>query len=256
MVLIQFVSDIHLEYSNPKFKSIIDDTDAKILILAGDISKYNTKILSDFLEYISLRYTYIIYVSGNHEYYNSNKEKQKYTMNDIDIYLKNLCNKFKNIYYTSKDAFIFENIKFICCTLWSNIPENLYNDIKLEVNDYRFIYTDNGIITPKETTEIHKEHIKFIKDELTNEYPCVIITHHPMWNHKVSHPDYERLSNNYAFSNKISITELPFKPILVISGHTHCNYDINEPGYRIISNQYQREWGNIFNSKLVIDIIT
>jgi predicted phosphodiesterase len=253
MVLIQFVSDIHLEYSYPKFNSIINKTDATILILAGDIARYDTKILYDFLKYLSPKFEYIIYISGNHMYYNTNK-KNIFTMNMIDKYIKDLCDKFGNIYYTSKNSFILKDIKFICCTLWSNIPENLYNEISNEVNDYRYIYTENGLITPKETTEIHKEHLQFIKNELTSEYPCVIVTHHPMWNHKVSHPDYEGLLTNSSFSNRIPVEDLPHKPKLVISGHTHCNFDINEPGYRLISNQYRREFGKDFNPKLVIEI--
>src|SRR6056300_571740 len=71
-VRIQIASDLHIEYDND---GIVDPLNyitpsADVLVLAGDIgSFYKYEQLHNFLSRISEYFKYVIYVPGNHEYY-------------------------------------------------------------------------------------------------------------------------------------------------------------------------------------------
>lgn len=74
MTKIAYCSDLHLEFGRLN----IELPDADILLLAGDIyvnylfNKHDsTDDVIDFFTEISKKYKNIIYVPGNHEYYDS-----------------------------------------------------------------------------------------------------------------------------------------------------------------------------------------
>ena len=99
-------SDIHLEYGD----CVIENKDnADVLILGGDImlaqvmhdhqepSLGRAQTFRDFLKRCSFQFPHVIYVAGNHEFYNGNWP--------IGIeYLREECAKFPNIYFMENDC--------------------------------------------------------------------------------------------------------------------------------------------------------
>jgi len=65
--MFRLFSDLHLEFDNwrPSSPRNWDD----VLILAGDIAELKSKQLYDFLSWATDEHDYVLYVPGNHEYY-------------------------------------------------------------------------------------------------------------------------------------------------------------------------------------------
>ena len=69
--MLQVCSDVHLErgdITKHDFPTIIQPC-AEILALAGDIGDPFSTIFEEFIHYCSQRFQYVLFVSGNHEYY-------------------------------------------------------------------------------------------------------------------------------------------------------------------------------------------
>ena len=80
MSLIQFFSDLHLEFLNEyKFFGVTKalKVNSDILFLGGDIGNiFANENLAKFLKYLSPKFNQIYYVCGNHEYYDVKKNIQ------------------------------------------------------------------------------------------------------------------------------------------------------------------------------------
>lgn len=106
---IDLISDIHLE-----FKPWIIDSIGRILVIAGDLGNPHTSSLyRDFLIDASQKYSHVILVAGNHEYYSSSIDK-------TELKLHNIVREISNVYYLQRDTIIIDDIQFLGCTLWSN----------------------------------------------------------------------------------------------------------------------------------------
>ena len=88
---LRIASDLHLEFHLPytvdhyeMFPPDDRDKDA-ILILAGDIcTAVKMKEYLPFFRELGRRFNPIIFVAGNHEYYNDKYSKKKESVQDID----------------------------------------------------------------------------------------------------------------------------------------------------------------------------
>jgi predicted MPP superfamily phosphohydrolase len=72
------ISDIHLEFL-PNVKSIIEKIpSADILVLAGDIGNVTHKSndIECFLNDVKSKYRDVVYVAGNHEFYNCSFDRK------------------------------------------------------------------------------------------------------------------------------------------------------------------------------------
>jgi hypothetical protein len=236
-LLLQIHSDLHLEfYKNiPKIDNFAD-----CLILAGDIGniKYNT--LDTFLSYVSKKWKYVIYVPGNHEYYN-----QEYNIDELKKIYRDLVKKYDNIHFLDDDYWDHPNnrYRFIGSTGWSNPKsKNHINGL----NDFNHIKN----LTYEKFIEMHNISFEFIKKTLhdTNDLIPIIITHFPPLQENTSHPKYAKDINSSYFANDLHELDIPKKDMdkipMWISGHTHYSYDITIDKCRFVSNQlgYNNEY--------------
>ena len=124
------ISDLHLEfYKDPSvlFKNISDKLPkCDILILAGDIGVPLDKLngLSDILLKFSTMYKTILYVPGNHEYYNSNMNRAK----ALDK-LRDIVATSSKIVILDNDSITINDTLYIGSTLWSDINPRIKNSI-------------------------------------------------------------------------------------------------------------------------------
>lgn len=251
-MLIQIISDMHIEFRGLNFKNILKPA-ADVLCLAGDICAMGVKEdyenFVKFLEYICPKYKYIIHVPGNHEYYTAGSRHitKSDTMGDIDLKLQNLTTIFKNYFYLNCRAItITHNEKkyvFIGAALWAYVKPQDYKQVSSIMNDYKHIYTfkNNKItrFTIQDMQELHFKHLSFIEKacKKAKKYICVLITHHKPTgdtiNRDIITQAYETDITKYITPNvKISI-----------HGHTHTHYDKTINGTRYVSNPlgYPRE---------------
>ena len=263
---IQLLSDLHNEFlrngkSNPshKWSGTIPETDADLVILAGDIDTGTKGAEWAILESERLDKN-ILYVLGNHEFYGHEYwSVKKKTLK--------LCENTR-VFVLDSDVFTMGNVRFIGTTLWTNykadvrVPQDLamfYIDKVL--NDHRQIkITSNGScgrFKPEHALAAHQKELQWLKTELEKptDLKTVVITHHGP--HAVcQHPGFPLNEMSTAFhSNLDDLIESSHIDTWVF-GHTHANVDEVVLNTRIISNQagYPGEKVDAFDACFTIEV--
>ena len=243
MVFYQILSDIHLERKphlnkEQDFLSMIKPS-ADILGLLGDIGSPLVSNLEQFISWASNNYKYVLYIPGNHEYYNNSHIPSA----DMENMLEELCSQYPNVIFAKNKSLRIDNALFICSTLWSFIPDKHHEFIVNYLNDYRLIYDSNrNPITPKRINTEFLKNILFIREQLDfarkNNLKVVVFTHHTPSLSGTSHPKYNDDPSCHGFSTNINEYIHDFSQIKTwCSGHTHFNYNTTKFGLWIISNQ-------------------
>jgi predicted phosphohydrolase len=213
MSLIQVCSDLHLEkhdISISDFELIIKPV-AKILILAGDIGNPFETIFKHFITYCSTNFKYVLFISGNHEYYYSD-------MDTVDNHLNSLFNQFVNVIYLNNETFQFEDILFVGTTLWTKLDDTLQSHDLNCMMDYKYIKD----FTPSIQKSLFNKNLTFIESKLKHN-SCIIISHHA--------PSFKCIEDKYINDKFIScfssnLDYLFENPNLIgwVYGHLHNNY--------------------------------
>ncbi|MGJ4789532.1 metallophosphoesterase [Leptospira koniambonensis] len=254
---IQFVSDLHLEFpenrSYLKVNQIIPNGD--ILILAGDIvpDKYKKKVESFYKNWRG-QFKYIISISGNHEYYSGE------VLYAYPEYRKQLAD---NHFKLNNGVLIIENIRFICTTLWTQIPVYLRSFIESRINDYRYIKyskkeSDPRLLNIEDTNMFHKLSLSFLELELSKEFKgkTVVVTHHLPSFEFLTEIDNQTDVRHYCASDLNKLIKR-YEIDYWIFGHYHKSIDTTIFGTRFLSNPlgYMDEnQKNVFSSSNFIEI--
>ena len=234
-MLIQIISDTHLEFHKDNGKEYLDKLDVigKVLVVAGDFCTYD--ILELNLETLIHKFDYVVYVTGNHEYYNSSREVVHEILNKIKV---NYPNKF---YWLNNSIAEIEGHRFIGCTLWFKPTiTNWKLVLPFRLNDFNVIkdYSDWVEEANKESTDYL---INNTKDK------DIVVTHfapHPNsnihWGRSILTDYYVCDMREVMFNNK---------PSVWIHGHIHEPVLYKEQDTIIISNPvgYAMEGINLEN---------
>lgn len=228
---ISLVSDIHLEISQkPLFQNYLKGGD--ILILAGDITSY-LNFNRDFKWINSLDFDHIIYIAGNHEFYNGDIVETKQN-------IKNIVSQYDKIHFLDNEFIEINGVKFIGSILWTNFDnENPITEMAClrGMNDYYYIYKENRLIYPRHLKEEYYKAVKFLETSLENSTPekTVVITHHSP-SYKSCNEFFEGDMMNGGYHNNLDELILKTQPKYWIHGHTHeCN-DYMIENTRVICN--------------------
>lgn len=114
-----------------------DDDKDTVLVLAGDIDS-NPYSLEEFLKAMARRFRHVVYVAGNHEYYD-------YPMSQVDGILKNLSNTTRNITVFDEDydePLMIDDVMFVGDTLWTDLQNCnpvAMQAVKRGMHDFRYI---------------------------------------------------------------------------------------------------------------------
>ena len=261
---IKLVSDLHLEFSDIL---IPNDQDYDVLILGGDIMiatdlhdhpepnntadqtaiangtglgrrQLTAQRFRDFLKRCSFQFPHVIYVAGNHEFYNG-KWTQSLTT------LSNECAKFPNVYFLEAGSKKIDDVTFIGGTLWTDMNKHdplTLHAVRDMMNDFRVIKKDLEGYTnlkPADTVVRHRHMLGFIK-QVVAEKPdekFVVVGHHSPSFQSV-HEQYrgETLMNG-AYHSDLSEFILDRPQIkLWTHGHTHHPFDYMIGETRVVCN--------------------
>lgn len=272
-------SDLHTEFSD---YNIVNNTGADVLLLAGDILMagilhdcpedsipvgvdVNTKQelaiqFRNFLQKCSEQYKHVIYVLGNHERYRSK-------FNSSVNYLKQECVRYKNIHVLENESIIIDNIKFIGCTLWTDLNKNdpiTEMTLKNGMSDYKVITYDGVIyrkLNPRDTYNAHMESVRYINKELKNyEGDVIIVTHHAPSFISIDEDFKDDHYMNGGYCSSLENIMYNYSNIKCwFHGHLHKFKDYNINNTRIICNprgyhNHKYNENTNFNPLLVIDI--
>lgn len=284
---IKLVSDLHLEFSD----CFIDNNEGcDVLILGGDIMiatdlhdhpepnstaeqaaiangtglgrrQLAAQRFRDFLKRCSFQFPHVIYVAGNHEFYNG-KWTQSLTT------LSNECAKFPNVYFLEAGSKKIDDITFIGGTLWTDMNKGdplTLHAVRDMMNDFRVIKKDLEGYTnlkPADTVIRHRRMLDYIKTVVAErpDEKFVVVGHHSPSFQSI-HEQYrgETLMNG-AYHSDLSEFILDRPQIkLWTHGHTHHPFDYMIGETRIVCNPrgyendgYSEDTG--WNPNLVLEV--
>ena len=240
----KLLSDLHLEFygarpfyrqeATPMWEPTATEDDAEtILLLAGDI--HVGRKAQPWIEKMCARYAYVIYILGNHEFYNQE-------MNDIRKFWKEV-DMPDNFAFLDNDTIAVpgeDPVRIIGGTLWTGItdPFAIWNGRKM-MTDYQIITVGDKIrcLTVEDTNKLHFETANFIRQELQREWKgkTIVMTHHlphPM----CVNPLYKGSNLNAFFMTNLDYIIRNFDIDVWVHGHTHDNVDIMVDKTRILCN--------------------
>lgn len=227
---IQVASDLHLEHLQRKFpgERIVRPSAADVLILAGDIHN-GTRAIEMFRDWP----TPIIYVLGNHEFYDGHRERTLAEFRDAV--------RGTNITMLENETIVYRGTRFIGCTLWTSftlegcVESELMSEAAQCLADFRAIETEAGRLTPMITVGFHQVSRAFLESALATPFdgPTVVVTHHGP--HPLSiHEKFKGNPLNAAFITNLQ----PLMGVakLWIHGHVHDSFDYTVAGTRVVAN--------------------
>jgi len=226
---IQVFSDLHLEGKNIKYPIPL----TKYLILAGDICEIE-KLVDHraFFMYVNSKWEKIIWVPGNHEYYS-----KKYNIDEIDDKIKNFIKLFPNIKLLNREIIDIEGIRFMGCTLWSHVSNNV---VHICENAFSKLRNDNKCIDNLYYNKLHDRDKRWIIDNYDNSINTVLITHFPIRQDFTTNPIFNNDSQQVKdiYTNNLDLKCDKNKFLYCIGGHTHYNYYEKKDNITFFSNQY------------------
>ncbi|KAG2379531.1 hypothetical protein C9374_006648 [Naegleria lovaniensis] len=262
---IQLLSDLHIEHFETydhfqnKYKklhghNLCEKVYGEVLVLAGDIGNAFQSSYFEFLNDVSKKYSHVMIVAGNHEFYSN----EYWSCNQQMI---KVCSQFNNVHFLDRASIELtsnsgEKILFLGCALWSQVPDNAKTMVQKCMNDYHLINIkdDNNsnmrTLTVDDTNYFFNRDYNFLKDAIekerntpvTQQRKIIVVTHHAPMTTGVSSPYYENTQDtetlliNSAFAS--DLRHLMGSPVVLwISGHTHYSAIQQHNGTHIASNQ-------------------
>jgi len=222
-VRINYFSDIHLEFGLLS----VPNNNADLVIAAGDIGIGRQGI--DWLKTINKP---VIYVAGNHEFYT---HEYRHTLN----LLRSECAN-TNIAFLEKNRFVFQNTRFLGCTLWTDLligGEQKAHELATRLNDFRTIRFKEQPFDQGVFTQLHRRSLLWLENQLAEPFAgkTVVISHHAP-----SRLSWKEEQNNeikkMAYCNQLDKLFSQYDISAWFHGHIHCLNDYEIAGTRILSN--------------------
>lgn len=238
MIKIRYISDLHIDECPIPDKIINNSKNigADICIIAGDICSPFDNKYERIIDKMSKIHAKVFIVSGNHEYYNDNNFKKRDTSLDVganatisrshfrefeetDNKIGDIAGKFINVHFLQKTSIIYKNIRFMGCTLWSEIKNKEYGKT---INDIKYIQN----YSVDKYNKLHKDHSEWIIGEQYKNsglYNTTILVTHHLPSTKLINQKYEGSISNEIFASDVFDK---FENIdYIIYGHTHIKQD-------------------------------
>lgn len=244
---IQVCSDLHLERADFD----LHNGGADVLVLSGDI--LGAKFLEDrtryeltdsvlfnrfrnFFDKVSTRFQYVVYVSGNHEFYGYKWVKTHKTIEDFIAH-------YSNVFYLEQDFVDLLDVRFVGGVLWTDLNKHdpiTIHCISSYMNDYKCIVNDQKGFTklkPVTTAQHHKETLNKFKSYIENRSKVVVCTHHAPSPLSIDEVYKDQTLMNGAYFSDLSDFMLDNPQIkLWTHGHMHSPSDYKIGETRVVCN--------------------
>jgi predicted phosphodiesterase len=259
---LHILSDVHNEFyragsfsfnANNKWCGEIPETDADIIILAGDIDAH-TNGVSWAIEQSKRLTKPILYIPGNHEFYNC----------DLPQTLKHMRRLSQNteVSVMNNDEIIIQGVRFLGSILWTDYlacptisQKDAMQGMGLKLIDHRLIQYNNELFTPAHALKLHQSSLEWLAARLHEPFEgkTVVITHHGP-SAACQHPSFPLGLISTGFHSNLD--DLVSLADLWVYGHTHACLDTEVNGVPLVSNQagYPEEYVEGFDPKLVKEL--
>lgn len=242
---IYVLSDVHLFDDSRNFPEIPPGTD--LFILAGDFAEEvnSVKLFKLWMKKQPVLCNIpIIWVFGNHDYYNVNYDVA------IDLAKENLRRAgLDNVFVLERESCEYEGLTILGATFWTDYcAHGVANQFK-SMRTYNTNIRDADLIdigmgaagrswTAQDALETHlrtKEWIWRVGGELNNaNKPFIVVTHHPPCappGHSHSHDSLEP-----SYYNNIVYPIMELQPKMWVYGHTHIPVSYYMDAVHVYSN--------------------
>lgn len=235
----QILSDLHLEVGQ-QYSSYAFPATAPYLILAGDIGR-----LIDYEGYLQFltsqvhRYTRILLILGNHEFYELEYEQgiEEARRLVAEPALESKVTLLHRERWDDPES----SLTVLGCTLWSALPPESRETVALMVSDFKKI---NGWTTEKHH-QIHEEEVAWPRGQLRslevgakhNPRRILVATHHAPCVNGTSRPEQAANSWSPAFVTELLASNDWSGVKAWVFGHTHYSADFTHKGIRVFANQ-------------------
>jgi predicted phosphodiesterase len=225
---IQIASDLHLEFLLKRHPGhrIVEPTDADVLVLAGDIAN-GLDGLRQFADWP----VPVVYVSGNHEFYDGDYDAVQASLTHASI---------GNVRYLEKGETVIGGVRFLGCCLWTDYA--LHGDVDAAMRtatgfivDHAKIRKGAGLFSPRDALALHQESHAWLARKLDQPFAgkTVVVTHHAPHPSSV-HAVYADHPANPSFVS--DLTPLLGKSALWIHGHTHSSFHYRVKDTEVVAN--------------------
>lgn len=246
---IQLISDLHIEFwKSAKDYEAFDYTDADVLVVAGDLHVGRTNVTQTLNKYAK-HYPYVVYVAGNHEFYN------RLPLTDF-----NLPNLADNVFHLENDYVHIRGVTFTGSSLFTNFGEDYWAEHAARgcIADFKRI-PDATIDSYKSRFYAAKDHFKWIYEQ--HDGPHVFVTHwlpamecvHPRW----KQDPRTNILNKY-FANDLGSWIETLDNVTWLFGHTHDSVDMKLGNTRLVCNPHgylgSADKNVDFNRSLIIEL--
>lgn len=223
------ISDLHLEmYEDPGkvYAALKEWPNADILVLAGDIGNPTTgyKRYLNFMQKCKDKYTHVVFVAGNHEYYGCECDQER-----TRGFLREIA-KESGAVFLHRDSVLIEGVRIIGATLWSIISKkssDLINDFKKSVFPSFIDYNREFVYD--------YDYLKAEIGKYKDSGPVVVVTHH-LPSRRMIHQKFRTFEGNDAFATpvteELSLRHVPYW----FCGHTHEHISSKEMKTLIYAN--------------------
>lgn len=237
---IRILSDLHLEFHNDKGRALIDAIDPRdvdVLVIAGDLTVRQNML--GVLRMLCARFKRVVYVLGNHEYYNSSMSRVEATIVEASVDLANLD-------ILNGNHVIIDGVRFVGCPLWFRRDDTANSSA---MNDFRLI-RDFG-------SWVYEENARCIDYlERTVRPGDVVVTHYLPSQRSVA-PRYIGSPLNPFFVCDVGPLIFEQQPALWVHGHTHDSCDYRIGATRVVCNPFgykYHEENPRFDAGLTVEI--
>ena len=238
---IHILNDLHIEFAD----FVLPETDADVLILAGDISVGLGGL--EWLERQNFKKP-VIYVPGNHEFYR----------HDFSLINEMNNHALPNVHVLNNSFVKINGVRFLGCTLWTDFgffgeagKFFAMQNASSSMADFSRIKYKGRTFSPNDAIELHTYSRNWLKCMLEENFDgkTVVVTHHAPSSGSV-HPRYANDLLTAAFVSNLEDLMDGNRIALWVHGHMHDAFDYDVYGTRVICNPrgyvpYETETGFI-----------
>lgn len=246
MTKLHILSDLHNEflkqnigYPEHLWEGEIPDTDADVIILAGDIDVGVVGVEWAIEESERLSKP-VVYVLGNHEFYYHEYHKLRDDVQKIS--------EGTDVTVLDGGEYQYKDVRILGCTLWTDYGyPAVSHKYAMELLDDDFM--DHQVIDIVHNSKRRKFKTKdaffsnaqeknFLQKALEKPYDgkTVVITHHGP-HMACQHPGFPVSEISLAFNSDLSDMFEKYSIDAWVFGHTHANIDLMIEKTRLVSNQ-------------------
>lgn len=245
-ISVTVISDIHIDKKDFIYNPMVT---SDWIFICGDIGNPFSGKYFNFIKKVSQMHKKVFLIIGNHEYYQLKYNKTKkcstfmYDMDQVEEKIKKIANSFSNVFLLQKSIYIYNNIRIIGCTLWTECDDMVIGDM-YSIKDF----------SNDKYRELHKNHKLFLENNISSEGMVnIVVTHHAPSTDLINKLYIGSPINSFFYCSDMD--GVIAKANLWFYGHTHKTEDKIILGCRCINNAVGHSYENTgYDEKKIIYI--